>query len=69
MTTPSEIAGWFECGWGGADHRLSGLMWETKPPEDYLRRVDYIRKRREIAAGREDKLRIAEGLDPLWNLK
>lgn len=59
-------ASWFECGWGELDYRLSKLLWTSKPPESYLRKVEYVRKRRELAAKREDEQRIANGLEPLW---
>lgn len=61
-----HTASWFECGWGRADHWRSGLLWAQKPPASYLREVEYCRKRREIAAKREDEQRIAAGLEPLW---
>lgn len=61
-------AAFWEQAWGEYDHRLSGLLWDKKPPEEYLRKVEYVRKRRDIAARREDQQRIAAGLDPLWNL-
>lgn len=66
--TAKITASWFECGWGEYDHRLSGLLWDKKPPEEYLRKVEYVRKRRDIAAKREDEQRKAAGLEPLWNL-
>jgi 5'-deoxynucleotidase YfbR-like HD superfamily hydrolase len=62
-------ASWFECGWGEYEHRLSVLLWDRKPPEDYLRKVEYVGKRRDIAARREDEQRIAAGMEPLWFLK
>jgi hypothetical protein len=63
---PQITASWFECGWGEYDHRLSGLLWNRKPPDSYLSKVAYVRKRRDIAAKREDEQRIAAGLEPLW---
>lgn len=62
-------ASFWEQAWGEYDHRLSGPLWETKPPESYLRKVEYVRKRRKIAAKREDAQRIAVGEEPLWNLR
>lgn len=62
-------ASWFECGWGEAYHRLGGILWNKKPPEDYLRKVAYCWERRNRAAKREDEQRIAAGEEPLWNLK
>ena len=62
-----ECAAFWEQAWGNKDHRLSGILWDRKPPERYLKAVDYVRKRRDVAARREDRERIAAGLEPLWN--
>lgn len=61
-----ETASFWEQAWGEYDQRLSGLLWNHPPPEEYLRKIDYVRKRREIAAKREDEQRIANGEEPLW---
>ncbi len=69
MSEPQITASWFECGWGEYVHRFGGLLWDQRPPEGYLRKVEYARKRREIAARREDAQLIAAGEEPLWRLK
>lgn len=64
-----HTATFWEQAWGEYDHRLSGVLWNKKPDESYLRKVEYVRKRRDIAARREDQQRIAAGEDPLWNVR
>lgn len=52
MSNESLLAFWVEA-WTDAYQRLAGCLWNSPPPEPYLRKVEYCYKRMCIALERE----------------